>query len=270
MRPVLAFSLFIASTLAATAAETPWQEVAPGVSMRLVTSGQVKADGTTLVGLEFDMPENTKTYWRVPGDTGIPTQLDFTGSTGITGSAIRWPYPLRDVSTDYLDYVYYGPMLLPIALTVEGNAPHIELSVVAGVCSDICIPAQASFSLPLDRDTLDRPNSLRIRQAEAMAPIAWDGDEAAIGPVSYHAEDKMLAVTVTDPAIDIASLIAATDDGEPAFGAPQKSPEPNLVLIPLLGKDDEIGLEAQSVQLTFTTDMGAFEVTRPIEAGGTD
>lgn len=240
------------------------------MSMRLVTTGQVKPDGTTLIGLEFDMPEDTKTYWRVPGDTGIPTQLDFAGSTGITGSAIRWPYPLRDVTADYHDYVYYGPTLLPIALTVEGDAPVLTVSVVAGVCSDICIPALASFSLPLDRDMPDPPNGLRIRQAEAMAPIPWEGNAAAIGPVAYRPEDRMLAVSVTDPTIDIASLIAATDDGEPVFGTPQKSPEPNLVLIPLLGKDDEIGLEAQSVQLTFTTDMGAFEVTRPIEGSGTD
>jgi len=270
MRLVLAFSLFFTSALAAAAAETPWQEVAPGVSMRLVTTGVVKPNGMALIGLEFDMPENTKTYWRVPGDTGIPTQLDFTGSTGIEDAAIRWPYPLRDVATDYLDYVYYGPTLLPIALKAEGDAPQIELSVIAGVCSDICIPAQARFSLPLDRDDPDRPNGLRIRQAEALAPIPWDGSDAAIGAVSYRAADRMLAVTIIDPSIDIASLIAATEDGEPAFGAPQKSPEQNLVLIPLLGKDDEIRLEAPSVQLTFMTDMGAYEVTRPITAGGTE
>lgn len=268
MRQIFAVALIMASTTPLLAAETAWQEVAPGVSMRLVSTGQVKPDGTTLVGLEVDMPDNTKTYWRVPGQTGIPTQLDFTGSTGVLGHQILWPYPIRDVADDYLDYVYYGPTLLPVSLKVEGAAPQIALSVVMGVCSDICIPAQASFSMPIDVDTPDRPNGLRIKQAEAEAPIAWDGDPAAIGRVEYRAAEDALAITLADPDIDPQSLIAATQDGEPVFGAPQKSPEPNLVLIPLLGKNDETRLESHSVQITFMTGMGAYEVTRTIEGSG--
>jgi hypothetical protein len=72
-------------------------------------------------------------------------------------------------------------------------------------------------------------------------------------------------VRLTDPAVDPDSLIVSTADGEPFFGAPQKSPEPDLVLIPVLGKTDEISLENRPVQLTFTTDMGAYEITRPVE-----
>jgi DsbC/DsbD-like thiol-disulfide interchange protein len=41
------------------------------VKLRLISTGQIKANGTTLVGLEIDMPETSKTYWRVPGDTGL-------------------------------------------------------------------------------------------------------------------------------------------------------------------------------------------------------
>jgi DsbC/DsbD-like thiol-disulfide interchange protein len=265
MQSVLAFALVLATTAPLCAGQTPWQEVAPGVSMRLVSTGEVDADGTTLIGIEVEMPENTKTYWRVPGETGIPTQLDFAGSNGIVGHQVLWPYPKRDETEDYLDYAYYGPTLLPVAVKVEGEAPSIALSVVMGVCSDICIPAQARFSLPVDDDTPDRPNGLRIRQAEAMAPIAWDGDPAAIGRVEFRPEENALAVWLADPEIEAQSLIAATESGEPLFGTPQKSPEPNLVLIPLLGKPGHKRLESHSVQLTFTTAMGAFEVTRPIE-----
>ena len=74
----------------------------------------------------------------------------------------------------------------------------------------------------------------------------------------------MLAVQVDDPDIDPTSLIAATDGGDPLFGTPQKSREPNLVLIPILGKVDELALENQAVRLTFLTGMGAFEVRRTV------
>jgi DsbC/DsbD-like thiol-disulfide interchange protein len=248
----------------ATADETPWQEVAPGVKLRLISTGQVKSSGTTLVGLEIDMPETSKTYWRVPGDTGLPTELDLAGSTGVLGHQVLWPYPTRHETADYLDYAYFGPTVLPIEVTVAPGAPRLELGAILGVCSDICVPAQAHFSLPLHDAEPDRPNGLRIRQALAMAPIEWDGDPQPIGNVELRRDAAMLAVRVNDPAIDPASLIAATPSGEPLFGAPQKSPEPNLVLIPILGKSDEIDLENQAVQLTFLTGIGAFEVTRTI------
>ena len=254
----------------AQAGETAWQEVAPGVSLRLISTGQIKADGTTVIGLEIDMPESNKTYWRVPGDTGLPTELDFAGSSGVLAHEILWPYPTRHETEDYLDYAYFGPTVLPIALTVEADAPRVELSTVIGVCSDICVPAQAAFSLPLDDASPDRPNGLRIRQALAATPMEWQGDPAPVGNVELWREAGMLAVEVHDAEVDPASLIAATEGGEPLFGAPQKSPEPNLVLIPIRGNAGELDLENQAVQLTFLTGMGAFEVERTIEAPATE
>ena len=254
----------------AHADETAWQEVAPGVKLRLISTGQIKADGTTLIGIEIDMPETNKTYWRVPGDTGLPTELDFAGSTGVLGHQILWPYPVRHETEDYLDYAYFGPTILPVELTVEPGSPHIELSAILGVCSDICVPAQARFSLSLADAEPDRPNGLRIRQALATAPMEWQGDPQPIGNVELWRDAAMLAVHVGDSELDPASLIAATESGEPLFGTPQKSPEPNLVLIPILGKADELDLENQAVQLTFLTGMGAFEVRRTIKVPATD
>lgn len=267
MRLVFVSAFFTMITAPLAAAETPWQEVAPGVSLRLVSSGQVKADGTTMLGLEIDMPQTTKTYWRVPGETGLPAQLDFSASQGVGGHRIVWPYPLREETDTYLDYVYRGPTLLPIELATSSATPDIALSVVMGVCSDICIPVRASFELP-SASGADPANGLRIKQAAAMAPIPWDGDPGAIGTVRFLPQQNMLSVQLADPSIDPASLIAATDDPDLLFGAPQKSPEPDLVLIPLLGKTHGIDLESQSVQLTFMTEMGAYEVTRTAEGAG--
>ncbi|WP_052726205.1 protein-disulfide reductase DsbD domain-containing protein [Devosia epidermidihirudinis] len=261
-------SILAISTLSlvvpAFAGETPWQEVAPGVNLRLVSTGQINADGTALIGLELDMPENTKTYWRVPGDTGLPTELDFAGSTGVLDHEILWPYPTRYEADGYLDYVYLGPTMLPIELKLAAGANNIEVSAVLGVCSDICVPAQAHFSLPVDGDEADMPNGLRIKQAAAEVPIEWDGKSQPFDTIEYRADDDMLAVHIADPDVDPASLIAATDTGEPLFGAPQKSPEPNLVLIPILGKSRDHGLETRSVQITFMTSMGPYEVSRSI------
>lgn len=247
-----------------SAGETPWQEVAPGVKLRLISTGQTKADGTTLVGLEINMPTTTKTYWRVPGDTGLAAELDFSQSTGILAHDIVWPYPTRHETTDHLDYAYFGPTVLPVELTIEPGASHVELSAMLGICSDICVPAQAHFSLSLTDATPDRANGLRIRQALAKAPIEWQQEPQPLGDVELWSDQGLIAVQVSNAAVDPASLIATTASGEPLFGTPQKSPEPNLVLIPILDQDDNADLADQIVELTFLTGDGAFEVERKV------
>ena len=133
----------------AIAAETPWQEIAPGAKVRLVSSDVLKPDGTTMVALEIDMPEATNTYWRVPGETGIPTEFDFTASSGVTGHEVLWPFPLIETKTGYVDFVYRGPTVLPVELKLDGKTADIRLGIVMGVCSDICVPVTATFQLPL-------------------------------------------------------------------------------------------------------------------------
>ncbi|WDR02515.1 protein-disulfide reductase DsbD family protein [Devosia algicola] len=244
---VLIFALLPATTT--IAAETAWQEVAPDVKLRLVSSGQIKSDGQTMVGLEITMPPNTRTYWRIPGQSGIPAQLDATGSVGVNAENFIWPHPSIQVADGYTDFVYWGDTLLPIAIATSGAAPELDLTVTLGICSDICVPAQASFALPLQSDRPDSANGLRIRQAVAEAPIDWPNDHPpAIANVAYRPDLKSIAVRLADPAIDPATMIAATQTGDPLFGAPQKSPEPNVVLLPILGKFDEKALKSLPVQ----------------------
>jgi DsbC/DsbD-like thiol-disulfide interchange protein len=243
------------------AAATDWQEVAPGARVRVISSDVLNADGTTLAGLEIDMPMNTKTYWRVPGETGIPTTLDLTGSTGVTAHQILWPYPIIDTAAGYVDYVYYGPTVLPLRLTVDGDA-RLELSVVMGICSDICVPAQGKFSLPLSFDKPDAGQGVRLDQAVANVPLA--PEDGVIGDVGFDTTSAMLWVTLDSPDVDPASVIAAPGDGGLLFGAPQKGPDKGVVLLPLLGGSGENGLVGQPVQITFMTPMGPYEVAREV------
>ncbi|MBU1306914.1 MAG: hypothetical protein KKF33_15525, partial [Alphaproteobacteria bacterium] len=241
------FAAAMLPTVSAAAAETAWQEVAPGVKLRLISTGQLKADGTTLVGLEIDMPDHTKTYWRVPGDTGLPTEFDFAGSPQVTAHQVLWPYPTRELSDGYLDYVYFGDTVLPVELTMAPDTRQLDVSATLGICSDICVPAQASFSLPLDDAAPDRANGLRIRQALALVPITWTDARQPIDDVVYDAQTGMLSIRVGADAVDLDSLIVATASGLPVFGAPQKSPEPNIVLVPVQGDADDVDLAGQSV-----------------------
>lgn len=249
------------------AGETPWQSVAPDVSIRLISTGQVSEAGKALVALEIDMPASTKTYWRVPGETGLPLALDFSSSSGIADYDIFWPYPLREAAGEALDYVYYGHTILPIELTLPEAGAIIDVTAILGICSEICVPAQLRLNLPLLENAPDAPNGLRIRQAMAEVPIAWTDSAAAIGEVALMPEAEAIGIQIEHEGVDAGSVIAATSAGEPLFGAPQKSPHSDLVVLPILGKSDNSALDGMDVEVTFMTDMGAYVVSRTIEAG---
>ncbi|MBK8085851.1 MAG: hypothetical protein IPK28_19615 [Devosia sp.] len=260
--------LLALSCLPAHAGETPWQEVAPDVRVRMISSDVLRPGGTTMIGLEIDMPPGTKTYWRVPGETGIPTTIDLAGSTGITGHESLWPFPQIDTAEGFVDFVYFGPTVLPVELHLPGDAAMLEAAVTMGVCSDICVPVSAHFSLPLSFARPDRGQSLRIAQAVALTPMDWTDPRQPVGWVGYDAAADALAVRLGDDRIDPLSLIAdAGPDGQ-LFGAPQKSPDGSLVLLPLLGGAAEGDVAGRPVQLTFMTEMGPFSLSRIIASAG--
>ncbi|WIY53491.1 protein-disulfide reductase DsbD family protein [Devosia sp. YIM 151766] len=252
---------------AALAAETPWQSLAPGVSIRLIGTGQVADDGKTLVALEIDMPDSTKTYWRVPGETGLPVDLDFSDSVGVVAHRQFWPYPLREEKAEKTDYVYYGHTVLPIELTMSDPDGTVDILATLGICSEICVPARTRLRLPLTAGPPDAPNGLRIRQAMAAVPISWTDEPHPIGRVSLMAGATAIGIRLEQDGVDAASLIAATSSGEPLFGAPQKSPHGDLVVLPILGKSDNSALDGLEVEITFMTEMGAYVVSRTVEAG---
>ena len=246
------------------AAATDWQELAPGAKARLISSDVATADGRVRIGVEIDMPPELKTYWRIPGETGIPTTFDFSRSEGIGETRILWPYPLIEATPDYTDFVYRGPTVIPIEVSSSGEPLTVNVDLILGICSDICVPAQASFSLPVSLAKPDPGQGLRIEQAIANSPLPAP-DDAAVGAVSL--ENEALSVVLQDPDIDPASVIAATADPGVLFGAPQKSPDNGLVILPLLGGDEQT-LVGQQIEITYMTPAGPYRVEREIAAAG--
>lgn len=266
MRRLLLSALIVLSFVAPPrAGETAWQEVAPGVSLRLVSTGEVAADGRTLIGLEIDMPETTKTYWRIPGETGIPTELDISGSKGVRDHRVLWPYPTVETREGYVDYVYYGPVVLPVELTVEGPSAHLELQALLGICSDICVPVTAAFSLSLDGER-DPGNALRLRQALAQTPAEWTDAGSPLGKVRYDPDAKALSVELKGRQLGAADLIGAFADGTPLLGAAEPDPSGAYAILPVLDNVEPRALAGRPLELVFRTDLGAFSIETIVAA----
>lgn len=238
----------------------------PGVSIRLIAADGTNGEGATWIGLEIDMPETTRTYWRVPGESGIPPQFDFSGSTGVGDHEIAWPYPTRGETEAYLDHAYFGHTVLPISIAVTDEAPVIALDAMLGICADVCVPVSASFSLAIDPAETDRPNMVRIGQARAEVPIAWNGPEM-IGEVRYDAEAGALLAALGGEGFPASTAIADIAGRMLLFGPPEHDAENALLRFPLLGRPQEMG-EGETVHITFTGPDGPYEIVRPLRLAG--
>ena len=118
--------------------------------------------------------------------------------------------PTPEVTQGFLDYVYHGHTVLPVQLKTSGGATLLQASVIMGVCSDVCVPVRTRFSLPLSFTTPDAANGLRLRQAEALAPLPWDKPQPAFANVRFDTTERALRLDLADATIDPDSVIAST------------------------------------------------------------
>lgn len=248
----------------AFAGATAWQELASGASVRLISSDRMDGD-TTLAGLELRLPPSTNTYWRIPGDSGIPTVLDLSGSSGVSDPQILWPFPSVEDTGGYRDFVYRDSVVLPMRLKASASG---TLNVVAslGICSDICVPARAQLSLPLQPGRPDAANAIRLDQALADTPIPWDQPGPPFASLSLGQDASSLVIATPDAQIDADSLIVDAGDPSLSFAAPQKSPDGAIWTVKVSGGSGLSKLAGRPVQLTFMTSRGPYEVSGLVAA----
>ena len=132
----------------ASALTSPWVE-AYGGKFRLVSTGETTPDGAKLAGLEFDLEPGWKTYWRYPGEAGIPPKLDFSGSTGLRDLEVLYPAPKR-FHDGYSDSIVYNDhVILPIKIWPESDRAvvNLDLSLFVGFCEQVCVPVDGSVQL---------------------------------------------------------------------------------------------------------------------------
>lgn len=153
-------------SLAAASAETSVfrAELRPGWQMQ---------SGNQMAAVHLSLNDGWKTYWRSPGDNGIPPQFDWSGSENVKSVQFHWPRPhVYDVS-GFKTIGYKHDLVLPVEVTPKdpSRAMRLKASVDLGVCSDICIPASFSFEAALPRpgasdDTIRRALGQRASTAK--------------------------------------------------------------------------------------------------------
>ena len=106
-------------------------------------------DGTAWqAGVLVELEKGWKTYWRMPGEAGIPPQFDWSKSKGAAGITVLYPVPGRfqDLSGETIGY--HDRVVFPVMVTGAGEV-ELNLELFLAVCKDVCIPASARAALKL-------------------------------------------------------------------------------------------------------------------------
>jgi DsbC/DsbD-like thiol-disulfide interchange protein len=247
------------------AGQTPWFDVAPDARLRLIFSDVLTTENTTMIAMELDMPTGTKTYWRVPGETGIPLRIDSSASSDVGYLDIIWPFPEREVSYGFVDHVFHGNFVLPIKVQVTGSTPRLDMRLVLGICSDICVPVSVELSHNLSFGSRDAGAALRIAQSMVNTPIPWSQTKAPVDNMVFDIARQELHVQIDETIIDSTTMIATINDTYIMFGAPQKSQIEDIFVFSVLGEVGRQELIGQDVTLVFMSSDGPYEITRPLE-----
>ncbi len=172
------------------------QNVDDVVSGSILPGWQMEG-GTQMAAIRIELAPGWKTYWRAPGDAGIPPRFSWQGSENLAGFAPHWPVPDVFVQNGLRSVGYDGAVTIPIELRPQDpTAPiHVEGEMEIGVCLDICIPATIAFSAELP--PAPGADNKVIRAALADRPMT-EG-EAGVGAVICRTEpiSDGLKVTVT-------------------------------------------------------------------------
>src|SRR6267378_423304 len=125
------------------------------VQVQLVAETAWVASAATLwVDVNFAIKPGWHIYWRNPGDSGLPTAIQWDLPPGFSAGSIRWPVPERFVQGSIGNYGYAGSadLLVPITAAkdlVPGSTARLTGETSWLVCADICIPGSAELSLSL-------------------------------------------------------------------------------------------------------------------------
>lgn len=132
-----------------------------GYKARLI-EGSRQADGTFQAAFEIVLEKGWSTYWRVPGEHGIPPIFEFNHSSNVKDTVIHWPAPDVFIDNAGSSIGYKDRVVLPFTVIPEIKDQKVELNVAAffGVCSEICVPADANASVllyPQNKISADQP-----------------------------------------------------------------------------------------------------------------
>jgi DsbC/DsbD-like thiol-disulfide interchange protein len=212
----LAAMVFTASLAIEACAEdsSPWQRDAHS-AVRLLAGS--RSGSVLLGGIAIQLEPGWKTYWRTPGDSGVPPRFDFSKSDNVEAVTVLWPAPMKfDDGAGGFSLGYKKQVVLPLRIVAKNNDKPVTLRVAINyaVCDKLCIPVEASSELTFATvastedgtlsaalDTVPKPVNIGDPIPVTIRDIRREGDKNVLVDVSAP-ESKDVSLFVEGPTSD--------------------------------------------------------------------
>ncbi len=205
-----------AAALWLAALNLPSVVAAQNSSKAVVTTAQVRAellahapDGadpgkTVWLGLQLTHQPDWHTYWKNPGDSGLPITVQWTLPAGITAGDIAWPLPKKIPIGNLANYGFDGTVLLPVPLTISqdfkpgltNNEIEVKLKANWLVCRKECIPEEGEFALKVPVKGSMAANSVAFNKAFDAKPKPVLGSTGILPDSSVLIYGNVIKLTV--------------------------------------------------------------------------
>lgn len=202
----VAATLLASATFVAARAEdaSPWQRDQHS-AVRLLAGS--RSGSVLLGGIAFQLQPGWKTYWRTPGDSGVPPRFDFSKSQNVEAVTVLWPAPLKfDDGAGGHSLGYHDRVVLPLRIVAKNADKPVLLraEINYAVCEKLCIPVEAKPELALNNvaSTEDGELSAALDAVPKPANIG-DPNPLTIRDVKRDGKSRVLVDVVTPDARDV-------------------------------------------------------------------
>jgi DsbC/DsbD-like thiol-disulfide interchange protein len=222
-RSVGAIAVIVSAAMpmqAAQAADASGWDGGLRAAVRLIAGTPRGEAGATIhrAGIDFRLSRGWKTYWRYPGDSGIPPRFDFTGSENVKAIAVRWPAPHRLEDESGTSIGYKQDFVLPLEIWPQDAAKPVSLRlrIDYGICEKICIPAEGKADLVLTGASSTHANRLAQFEARVPRPARLGGDGPLAIRTAMRQDDAPLGRMVLDVAAPAGAKLELFAEGPSA------------------------------------------------------
>lgn len=200
--PLRSFSSIAFAALACLAPlSASAQDVSPWIrdthsAVRLIAGS--RSGGVLLGGIDFELQPGWKTYWRTPGDSGVPPRIDFAKSDNVETVKILWPAPMKfPDGAGGFSFGYQNRILLPLRIIAKSPDKPVTLraEINYAVCEKLCIPVEAQAELAFVSVASTEDNAIAAA-LETVPKPAKVGDTGPLAIRDVRREGKQVVVDV--------------------------------------------------------------------------
>lgn len=197
---------------------SPWQR--DGHSAVRLLAGS-RSGAVLLGGIAFQLQPGWKTYWRTPGDSGVPPRFDFSKSDNVEAVTVLWPAPAKfDDGAGGHSMGYHDAIVLPLRIVAKSADKPVVLraDINYAVCEKICIPVQANAELPFTSVASTEDSALFAALDTVPKPAnVGDPNPLTIRDVKREGKSTVLVDVVSPDARDVSLFV---EGPTPDWGLP--------------------------------------------------